>query len=92
MSTILNAVYYYTPSLYNLLLGNLLGYRGPTAVKPALCLDSTLGAWAPGDSSQGLHCLVKVSPSVPAPIHSPESCMTSGEAGWTVRGAHLHDA
>ena len=31
-----------------LLLGNLLGYWGPTTVKPALCLDSTPGAWDPG--------------------------------------------
>ena len=75
-----------------LLLGNLFGYRGPTTIKPALCLDSTLGAWALGDSSQGLHCLVEVSLSWPAHINSPESCVTSGEAGWTMRGAHLHHA
>ena len=68
-----------------LLLDNLLGYRSPTPVKPALCLDSTLRAWALGGSSQGLHCLVGVSLSCPAPINRPESCMMSGEAGWTVR-------
>ena len=75
-----------------LLLDNLLRYRGPTTVKPALSLDSTLGVWALGGSSQGLHCLVEVSPSCPAHINSPKFCVTSGEAGWTVRGAHLHHA
>ena len=68
------------------------GYRGPTTVKPALCLDPTLGAWALGGSSQGLHGLVEVSPSCPAPINSPESSVISGEAVWTVRGAHLYHA
>ena len=75
-----------------LLLDNLHGYRGPTTVKLAHCLHPTLGAWALGGSSQGLHCLVEVSPTCPAPINSPESSMMSGEAGWTVRGAHLHHA
>ena len=34
-----------------LLLDNLLGYRGPTTVKPALCLDPTTWTWALGSSS-----------------------------------------
>ena len=93
MSTVHNAGYYYTPlPVCLLLLDNLLGYRGPTTVKPALCLNPTLGAWALGGSSQGLHGLVEVSPSCTAPINSPESSVMSGEAGWTVRGAHLHHA
>ena len=93
MSTVLNARYYWTPlPVCLLLLDNLLGYRGPTTVKPAMCLDPTLGAWALGGSSQGLHCLVGVSPYCLAPINSPESSMTSGEAGWSVKGAHLHHA
>ena len=70
-----------------LLLDSLLGYRGPTTVKLALCLDFTFGAWTLGYSSQGLCRLVEVFPSYPAPINSPVSCVTSGEAGWTVRGA-----
>ena len=75
-----------------LLLGNLLRYRGPTTVKLALCLDPTPWAWALGCSSQGLYGLVEVSPSCPSPINSAEPHMTSEEAGWTVRGAHLHHA
>ena len=51
-----------------------------------------LGPGALGEASQGLHCLVEVSPSCPAPINSPESSMTSGEADWTVRGAQLYHA
>ena len=93
MSTVLNGGYYYTPPpVCLLLLDNLLGYRGLTTIKPALCLDPTLGAWALGGSSQGLHGLVEVSPSCPALINSPESSVMSGEAGWIVRGAHLHHA
>ena len=91
MSTVLNARYYYTPSLCLLLLDNLLGYRGPTTVKPVLCLDPTLGTRV-GGSSQGLCCLVEVSPSCPAPINNSESGVMSGEVGWAVRGAHLHHA
>ena len=78
--------------VYLLLLDNLLGYRGPTTVKSALCLDPTFGAWALGGSRQGLHGLVEVSPPAQPTINSPESSMMSGEAGWTVRGAHLHHA
>ena len=93
MSTVLYARYYYAPlPICLLLLDNLLRNRGPTTVKPDLCLDPTLGAWALGGSSQGLHCLVKVSPSFPALINSSECSVTSGEAGWTMRGAHLHHA
>ena len=51
-----------------------------------------LGPGALGGSSEGLCCLVEVSPSCPAPINSPESGVTSGQAGWTVMGAHLHHA
>ena len=54
--------------------------------------NPTFGAWALCGSSQGVHCLVEVSPSCPAAINSPASSITSGEAGWTVRGAHLHHA
>ena len=63
-----------TPPLpvYLLLLDNQLGYWDPTAIKLALCLDPTLRAWVLGGSSQGLHCLVKVSPSCSTPINSPE--------------------
>ena len=75
-----------------LLLDNLLGYRGPTTVKPALCLDSIPGPGTLGGASQGLFCLVEVSPSCPAAINSPESIVTSEEAGWTVSGTHLHHA
>ena len=45
-----------------------------------------------GDPSQGLYCLVEVSPFCLASINIPEPGVTSGEAGWTVRGAHLHHA
>ena len=75
-----------------LLLDNLLGYRGPTTVKPALCLDLTLRAWILGGSNKELYCLMDVSPSCPTPINIPGSSVMSGEAGWTVRGAHLHHA
>ena len=75
-----------------LLLDNLLGYRGPTTVKPALCLDPTLWVWALAGSSQEQYGLVEVSPSCSVPINSPEPSVTSGEAGWTVTGAHLHHA
>ena len=89
MSTVLNTTYYYTPlPVCLLLLDNLLGYRGPTTVKPALCLDPMPKAWALG--GQELYCLVEVSPSSPSPINSPESSVMLGEASWTVRGAHLH--
>ena len=44
--------------------------QGPTTVKPAPCLDPTLRAWALCGSSQGLHCLVEVSPSCPTPINT----------------------
>ena len=41
MSTLLNARYYYTPApVVILLFTNLLGYRGPTIVKPVPCLES----------------------------------------------------
>ena len=40
-------------------LANLLGYRGPTIVKPVLCLEPS--QWvALGDSGQGLYCLAEV--------------------------------
>ena len=55
-----------------LLLDNMLGYRGPTTVKLALCLHPTLWVWALGGSSQGLYGLVEVFPSYPAPINSPK--------------------
>ena len=94
MSTVLNARYYYTPLPACLLpLDNLLGYRGPTTVKPALCLESItwgLGAWvAP---ARDYIAWWRYLPSCPAPINSPESSVTSGEADWTVRGAQLYHA
>ena len=73
-----------------LLLHNLLGYRGPTTVKPALCLDSTPEAWGPGWSQPGTTLIGGGIPLMPSPINSPEPSMMSGEAGWTVRGTHLH--
>ena len=78
--------------VFLLLLDNLLGYRGPTTAKPALCLDPTLGAWGPGWLQPGTMLLGRGIPSCPTPINSPESSVTSGEAGWTVRGAHLYHA
>ena len=67
-----------------------------TGVQPQLNLPCVwilpLGPGALGEASQGLYCLVEVSPSYAAPINSPASKVTSGEAGWTVRGTHLHHA
>ena len=67
-----------------------------TRVQPQLNLPCVwippLGPGALVGASQGLCCLVEVSPSCKAPINSPESGVMSGEAGWTVRGTHLHNA
>ena len=94
MSAILNARYYYTPHhcVPVLLIANLLGYRGPTMVKPALCLEPSPWAWALGGSGQGLYCLVEVLPLLPSLYKSPEHCVMSGEAGWTAGSMHLHHA
>ena len=73
-----------------LLLANLLGYRGPTIVKPVLCLEPSPWAWALGGSGQGLYCLVEVPPLLPSLYKSPETCVMSGEAGWTAGSTHLH--
>ena len=67
-----------------------------TGVQPQLDLPCVwilpLGPGVLGGASQGLYCLVEVSPFCPAPINSPEPSMMLGEAGWTVRGTPLHHA
>ena len=91
MSTVLNAGYYYTPLLYACCFWIICL---DTGVQPQLNLPCVwilpLGPGALGGASQGLCCLVEVSPSYPVPINSPVSGVVSGEAGWTVRGIHLH--
>ena len=44
-----------TPPHPVLFLVNLLGYRGPTIVKPVPCLEPSPLAWTPGGSGQGLY-------------------------------------
>ena len=75
-----------------LLLVDLLGYRGPTIVKPVLCLEPSQWAWALGGSRQGLYCLVEVTLLLPSPYKSPEPPVMSGEVGWTAGSMHLHHA
>ena len=75
-----------------LILGNLLGYRGPTIVKPVLCLEPSQWVWAMSDSREGLYCLVDVPSLLPSSYKSPDSPVTSGEAGWTAGSTHLHHA
>ena len=69
-SVLLNAGYYYTPPppVLVLSLTNLLGYRGPAIVKPALCLESGPWDWALDGSRQELYFLVEVPPFCPASI------------------------
>ena len=80
------------PPVLTLLLTNLPGYRGPTIVKPVLCLESDQWAWAVEDFRQRLHCLVEVPPLLPSPYKSSESHVTSGEAGCASESTHLHHA
>ena len=75
-----------------LLLANLLGYRGPTIVKPVLCLETGQWAWALDGSRQELHCLVEVLPLLPSLYKNPEPPVISGEADWTAGSRHLHHA
>ena len=67
-----------------------------TGVQPQLNLPCVWipppGPEALDGASQGLCCLVEVSPCCPSPINSPEPGVMSEEAGWAVRGAHLHHA
>ena len=72
-----------------LLLDNLLRYRDQPQLNLICDWILPLGPGALGGARQGLHCLVEVFPSCPAPINSPESSMMSGEAGWTVR-VHIY--
>ena len=72
-----------------LLLANLLGYRGPTIVKPVLCLGPSPFAWVLGGSGQGLYCLVQVPPLLSSLYKSPEPCVMLEEAGWTAVSMHL---
>ena len=91
MSALLNARYYYTPSSGACVaLPNLLGYRGPTIVKPVLWPGPNPGAGALGGSGQGLYCLVEVPPLLASLYKSPEPCVTSGEAHWRAGSMHLH--
>ena len=68
-----------------LLSVNLLGYMGPTIVKPVLSLELSPWAWALGGSGQGLYCLVEVPLLLPSLYKSPEPCLMPGEAGCTAR-------
>ena len=80
------------PPVLMLLLTNLLGYRGPTIVKPVLCLEpSRVQAHWPS-SRQELYCLVEVPPPLPSLYKNPEPPVMSGEAGWTVGSTHLYHA
>ena len=67
-----------------------------TGVQPQLNLPCVwilpMGPGALGGASQGLCCLMEVSPSCPATINSPASGVMSGEAGRTVRGTRLYHA
>ena len=93
MSTVLNAGYYYTPlPVCLLLLDNLLGYRGPNTVNQPCVWILPLGPGPWVAPARDYIAWWRYSPSCSAPINSPESSVTSGEAGWTVRGAHLHHA
>ena len=80
------------PPVVMLLFTNLLGYRGPTIVKPVLCLESGQWALALDDSRQELYCLVEVPPFCAASIKSSELSVTLGEAGWTAGSMHPHHA
>ena len=80
------------PPVLMLLLTNLLGYKGPTIVKPILCLELSQWTRALGGSRQELNCLVEVPPPLPSLYKNPESSVTSGEAGWTAGSMHLHHA
>ena len=80
------------PPVLMLLLANLLGYSGPTIVKPVLCLETGQWAWALDGSRQELHCLVEVPPLLPSLYKSPEPPVISGEADWTAGSMHLHHA
>ena len=92
-STLLNARYYYTPHpVLVLLLVNLLRYRGPTIVKPVLCLEPGQWAWTLNGSRQELYCVVEVPPHLPNPYKSPEPPVMSEEPGWTAGSTHLHHA
>ena len=92
MSTLLNARFYYTPSpcIY-VALTNLLGYRCPTIVKLAFCLEPSQWACSLDDSRQELYCLVEVPLLLPSPYKSPDHPVMSGEAGWTAGSMHLHN-
>ena len=78
------------PPVLMLLLTNLLGYKGPTIVKPVLCLESGQWAWALDRFRQALYCLVEMPPLLPSPYKSPKPPVMSGEACWTVGSMHLH--
>ena len=80
------------PPVLMLVLTNLLGYRGPTIVKPVLCLESGPWAWALDDSRQELCCLVGVPPPLPSLYKNLEPPVMSGEASWTAEGMHPHHA
>ena len=75
-----------------LVLVNLLGYRGPTIVKPVLCLEPSQWVWALDGSRQGPYYLVEVPPLLPSLYKSLEPPVMSGEAGWTAGSMHLHHA
>ena len=80
--------YYTPPPVLMLLLTNLLGYRGPTIVKPVLCLKSRQGAWALEDFRQGLHHLVELPPLLPSPYKSPEPPGHVGQQGVHIYTMH----
>ena len=75
-----------------LLIANLLGYRGPTIVKPVLCLEPSQWVWALGGSRKGLYYLVEVPPLLTSLYKSLEPPVMSGETGWTAGSTHLHHA
>ena len=58
----------------NALLTNLLGYGGPTIVKPALCVEPSLWVWILGGSGEVLYCLVEVPLSCLASIRALGLC------------------
>ena len=80
------------PPVLMLFLTNLLGYRGPTIVKPGLCLELGQWAWTMDGSRQELYCLVEMSPPLPSLYKNPEPPVTSREVGWTAGSTHLHHA
>ena len=80
------------PPILMLLLTNLLGYKGPTIVKPVLCLESGQWARALDGFRQELYYLVEVPPLLLSPYKSPKPPVMLGEAGWTAGNMHLHHA